>query len=332
MAYNNYKYYLSSDRVESSKVIESGLVDSTTEITRRIGGRMITYYKGLGFRLFEPDSWSFCIYLTEKEAKVCEEISKLIFNFTDESIRLTLRQYPVICKLCLDFLDDLRAINIDGENRPYLWTHINGNSDYVSSQEVKCVQKLLNIVDDFVRECRNFQYNPEYLELTEWKKREIELEIERRNNPQPQPANNSNSKVGRYLVIAGIIGLKCIAKSIGAELDIQIPSDAPDLPDIPDVPDVDDSYGIGNLDFADSNSQDGYNVPFMGRDTLPPNANSDGYIPDGSISLNRTISDITDSFKHYTKDGHDYILYHGSYIRVDGSGTVNIGGVSYDKT
>ena len=328
MAYS-YKYYISRERNESTIVVESSLGDSTTEITKRINGRMITYYKGHGFRLFEPDSWCFCLYLTEKEAKVSQEISKLIFNFTDDSIRRTLRKFPTITKLCLDN-DDLRLIDV-GQNRPYLWTHISGNSNYVSSQEAYCVQKLLNIVDNLEKECRNFQYSPEFLELTEWKKREIEQEIERRNNPQPHSANDTNSKVGRYLVIAGIIGLKCIAKSIGAELDIQIPSDAPDLPDIPDVPDVDDSYGIGNLDFADSNSLDGYNVPFMGRDTLPPNANSDGYIPDGSISLTRTISDITDSFKHFKKDGHDYILYYGNYIRVDGTGTVNIGGISYDK-
>lgn len=73
------------------------------------------------------------------------------------------------------------------------------------------------------------------------------------------------------------------------------------------------------------------NLSFMGRDTLPPNANSDGYIPDGRIDLTSTIGDVSKSFKLYTKDGHSYVLDHGQYYKVDGLGTVMINGVRYDK-
>lgn len=72
-------------------------------------------------------------------------------------------------------------------------------------------------------------------------------------------------------------------------------------------------------------------VTFCGRDTLPPNANSDGYIPNGTQELTSTISDSTKTFKLYSKDGHDYVLYNGSYYRIDGPGTVTIGGIKYDK-
>lgn len=72
-------------------------------------------------------------------------------------------------------------------------------------------------------------------------------------------------------------------------------------------------------------------VPFDARNTLPPNANSDGYIPNGTQELTSTIADTQKTFKLYTKDGHDYVLYNGSYYRIDGSGTVTIGGVKYDK-
>lgn len=74
------------------------------------------------------------------------------------------------------------------------------------------------------------------------------------------------------------------------------------------------------------------NLSFMGRDTLPPNANSDGYIPDGRIDLTSTIGDVPKTFKLYTKDGHSYVLDHGCYYKIDGPGTVTINGIRYDKT
>lgn len=72
-------------------------------------------------------------------------------------------------------------------------------------------------------------------------------------------------------------------------------------------------------------------MTFGARDTLPPNANSDGYIPNGSQELTSTVSDIHKTFKLYSKNGHDYVLYNGAYYRIDGSGTVTIGGIKYDK-
>lgn len=75
-----------------------------------------------------------------------------------------------------------------------------------------------------------------------------------------------------------------------------------------------------------------HNSPsFIGRNTLPPNANSDGYIPDGKVTLTSTIGDVPETFKMYAKDGHSYALYNGHYYRIDGSGTVTINGIKYDK-
>ena len=75
----------------------------------------------------------------------------------------------------------------------------------------------------------------------------------------------------------------------------------------------------------------GDNLSFMGKDTLPPNANSDGYVPDGRIDLTSTIGDVSKSFKLYTKDGHSYVLDHGQYYKIDGPGTITINGIRYDK-
>ena len=72
-------------------------------------------------------------------------------------------------------------------------------------------------------------------------------------------------------------------------------------------------------------------ITSRGRATLPPNANADGYIPDGSVELTSTISDIPKTFKLYSKDNHAYVLYNGKYYQIDGSGTVTIGGIKYDK-
>lgn len=86
------------------------------------------------------------------------------------------------------------------------------------------------------------------------------------------------------------------------------------------------------IDEMMSDYHQGNNHPsFGGRDTLPTNANSDGYIPDGKQELTTTISDIHKTFKLYSKGGHKYVLYNGSYYQIDGSGTVTIGGVKYNK-
>ncbi len=135
---------------------------------------------------------------------------------------------------------------------------------------------------------------------------------------------NSEAIFKGLLVVGAKLTVKTIARSIGSNLDIDINGG--------DNIDFDIDLDNTNLSFDLSDMGDiSDGISFHGKDSLPPNSNSDGYIPDGSISLTTTISDITKSFKHYIKDGHDYVLYFGNYIRVDGSGTVTIGGIKYDK-
>lgn len=94
--------------------------------------------------------------------------------------------------------------------------------------------------------------------------------------------------------------------------------------------DVQESYHEHSSSQINLSQMDDH-IAFRGKDDLPPNANSDGYIPDGKVSLNSVISDKTETFKLYNKEGHDYALYHGRYYRIDGSGTVTIGGIKYHK-
>ena len=99
-----------------------------------------------------------------------------------------------------------------------------------------------------------------------------------------------------------------------------------------------DDYDSDNSDDEDtfvdevmSEYQQKQNRVSFGRDTLPSNANSDGYIPSGHQELTSTVSEIHKTFKLYSKGGHDYVLYNGEYYQIDGTGTVTIGGIKYDK-
>lgn len=57
---------------------------------------------------------------------------------------------------------------------------------------------------------------------------------------------------------------------------------------------------------------------------------SDGYIHEGSISLTRVASHISESFPHYTKRGIHYVKYGSVYIRISGVGKfVSIGNIDY---
>lgn len=70
-------------------------------------------------------------------------------------------------------------------------------------------------------------------------------------------------------------------------------------------------------------------ISFKG--VLPPNNNSDGYIPDGKVTLERAESDNADTFNVYNKAGGQYVYEGGKWIRIDGCGTVWIKGVKYEK-
>lgn len=96
------------------------------------------------------------------------------------------------------------------------------------------------------------------------------------------------------------------------------------IPDEISLPESVDSIALDDYDSVDADG-----VSFRGKDTLPPDANSDGYISKGNITLEATISDTETTFKKYNKGGSDYVLYNGNYIKLTGN-TVTIGGIRYD--
>ncbi len=115
-----------------------------------------------------------------------------------------------------------------------------------------------------------------------------------------------------------------------------------DIGDFADVNDLDlgDSIILDD-NLTDSISFDDDWVPFEQTDGCgssisfhgenPPNENSDGFIPKGTVSLERTTSDKSDVFKLYKKDGNSFIFADNQYKQINGSGTIKIGNVKYDK-
>ena len=63
----------------------------------------------------------------------------------------------------------------------------------------------------------------------------------------------------------------------------------------------------------------------------PPNYEKDGYIPKGTVRLERTVSGQKEIFDLYVKKGEEYIYEDGKWIRIDGSGTIKVNNIKYDK-
>lgn len=151
---------------------------------------------------------------------------------------------------------------------------------------------------------------------------EIDLDALERKVMLRQVQKRKSNPWGVFLNFALKVGAKfgvaMIAGAVGGKIDL--PDDAFDF----DI-DVDADIDSDCQYTFDSDSDYGYNIAFGASE------NSDGYIPDGTISLERTISGGSDSFPHYTKDGHDYVkLGPGNYVRIDQGNTVNLRGVKYD--
>jgi hypothetical protein len=100
-----------------------------------------------------------------------------------------------------------------------------------------------------------------------------------------------------------------------------------------DLPDADDHTNDSLLDDIDSDSENYiFNESFYNHQNVSFDASekSDGFIPDGKITLERMVSGTTDTFDHYTKEGHDYVKVGGKYIRIDQGNCVIINHIKYE--
>lgn len=288
--------------------------------------RVITYYLDHCRHLFKKDDWFFSIHLG-KIGSILGNLWELKRIYTEESIKKAFMELPTVQKYIFDnhveghylmsdgleFMNGQLTILLDGYGRDL--------SDY---KKKEIVSIMVGFADNVIQELsRKKIYTDCFVKKP--------VEYKQSTFSQLPEWLQSSIKIGAR------IGAKTIAAALRQNIDLpDIDFGGSNIPDI-DAPTLDFDFDFdvmdGDIDFDFADGYDGDGLAFLGKtkDSLPPNANSDGYIPDGTIKLTRTVSDIVDTFKHYRKNGHDYVLYYGNYIRVDGYGTVSIGGVSYDK-
>ena len=262
---NMYKSY---NQVTGSypyfKFIKQGLIEFECEVQEEYKGSLYVLYQYKHFMPFEKNQWRYTLYLTEAEREVLCEIFKLLGEFTTESIKKTLSNYPYLSELfCGDKSSDdyVGVVGSYEDDRYYLHTLVRSN-EYSIQEEKKCISRMLRMLEGIRKECSNFSYSPEYLELSEWSKLKMEWELEKQKNPQASTNKyKKRSKLEKYLLIAGILSLKFIVKSVGGDLDIDVPDiDVPDV-DVPDVEAINTPEAYANLDNQ-------YNVNFEANETI----------------------------------------------------------------
>jgi len=300
----------------------------------RSHNRYITYYFEIEYKLMQYSHFFIHINI----GPICGMLEKLreaIWHYyTDESVAKVFYNYPTLKEYLLKggeykglsiMASDWGKSDLKDKDGLYYGKLSVYNLNYGNEMSLEVEEKqariLVEFADKIIYELSHLSFNPN--------------DLVRKPHEAPKPTPEWIRNVQRV----GIrVGAKMLSGFVGGAFgDFDVPDVDYGNVSIPDVDwsTFDFSGGDSNFDFPsfDSDADFGDGLAFYGKtkDSLPDNANSDGYIPDGSISLTTTISDITKSFKHYKKDGHDYVLYYGNYIRVDGIGTVTIGGVKYDK-
>lgn len=317
MAYK-YSYYLSRSKAEGIKAIGE---DREQEVTVKYHGRFIVYYKNCQYAFMRPQIWSYKIYLSnfyDKSTKIYNRISILKNKFTIDSIKKSLNDYPTIWNLF--FAADDIEVHYDVKVKE---VYLIIKTKHLPEKE--CLMRLLKCAAKFERECKRYQYIPNKLLKKE--------SLKSATLPQKvQDKTFLKKRFSHLLTMLGILGIKFFVKSLGSELDVDMPTDMLDISDKSDIPDSFDFSCIdaenNNTELIDSNS-DFNNISFCGKNDLPPDANSDGYIPRGNISLDRSTCNGTEQFKLYTKDNSQFVLYKGNYIKITGHKTIDIGGISF---
>lgn len=300
MSYKYKAYNQLTGAYPSLKIIESNeFFDITWEKQETYNGTLYLFYERRHFMPFEKNQWVYLLYLTEVEKSVLGEAFNLGKNCTKESVRKTLNRYPFITEL---LYSDKSRDSYESSYVSYVddYLHILVHANEISDKDRQdALFKLFSMFEGIKKECCNFSYSLEYLELTDWAKQEIEWKLERQKNPQIATSEyKKRSKIEKYLKTAGVLGLKFIAKSVGADLNINIPIDIPDIDGDIDI-DIDTDFDLGG-DIADIDI--GSEISFQGN---PLTANSDGFIPKGTEQLERKINESTDTFKLLSKAGND---------------------------
>lgn len=295
----------------------------------------ITYYVatlvGLD-RLVSGESPEVYVYIGEKAGKALQKIDALLSIYEEFGVLKALQNYQFIShtigytSFSAGKYNSLRNIykrfesqhqNLCAYDKNEFLLKSHSNAKTANENEIrKLVDRVVKHADGLIEELSRLR-----IDLSKLRKRKIEKSVKEESF---MSALGLPPMLQKAIMIGGVIVIKAAARTIGSDANIDFDFDIDDSGI--DVPNVDvDFYDqpVVDLDWDDGNN--GYNISFGASE------NTDGYIPDGTISLERTVSGYSDTFPHYTKDGHDYVkLGSGNYVRIDQGKTVNLRGIKYD--
>lgn len=301
------------------KQIEFGSFSNEWEIIKEYpfpGLEKIRYYKRKAWRPFSLNQWVFTIYMSRQEQEIMDELASLYLEFTDESLRKTFNKHPYVYKAFYDETSPIRALSLRKDkgfsvDEAYLCLNIESN-ELSLEEERDATLRIMEFFSGFLKNLssiRNFGYPLDFLVLSDYGKDKINFEIKKlqgqinakKNKQNQTPSNTNNSNIGKYIAIAGVLGLKFAAKSIGAELDLPLPMDNSDISDSNVDLDLNVEGDDGYTPEVYANLEGQYNVSFgsnidsLERDLKMANNNIDYY----SEQLART--DITDTYRKNCK-------------------------------
>ena len=340
-----YDFYLNKGDYSGSerKLVDESFFEAnqTFKIRQTVKYRSIIYYlrinTGLS-RVIDGDYPRIYLGMGDNVSNVIKQINSLFDYFEPRDVAKELMNYPYIAhslpKFSKFYIEPQESIE------KYYCEHPNFPTDINFIIEDSCIKRftyfvksvdqidfqkeipiLVSYADNIIKELSHFKISINRLKKKQVKQSSLSMGL--------SPKLDKALLIGGYFVVKAAV--KIAARSIGTDADINFDISSPDV----DIPEFD--FDVSNdTDYQNSFSDNNYygdtnNISFMGKDTLPPNANADGFIPKGEVILNTTVSDIPNHFKQFVKGTHRYILYNGNYFQIDGGGTVTIGGIKYNK-
>lgn len=306
-------------------------------------GCAVKYYLVKAYETFDGHYWSMEFYLPKEIAEEINKIHEACFwrsLFTEDSLRHAFRNFPHIGKYLI-----LREDNVSYYS---LWDvhhfSITYDGEYLSDQkEMELVQKLYDVVTGIFRELAGFKIDVSDLVRKPNESRGMELPSWLRegiNGFVRVGAKGLAAYIGQnvdfdfdigdggHLNVDGDFDLPSDFGNIDIDGDFDLPGDIDVDADGIQLLDADGAAGMNSDASRPDVDTDGLPFRAQTRDGLPAGANRDGYIPNGSITLQKQAGGGSSTFKLYTKGGSRYVLYFGDYIRLSGS-SVRIGGITY---
>lgn len=271
---------------------ECNFFEQSYNCEMRIGKYIFTY---------KLDQFVYCfinnfvmeIQLNDSISESLDKILRFSSYFTRDSIRKAFASYPYTQSLILNW--KYSSIEYSGGTLKKQ-DGFRSKAYFYENFERKWAEEMFSMANGLMTEMENMIIDFSLLK-------------------KPEPVNLPRW-VTKALAVGVPIIIKFAAKSIYNNVDFDFDFDF-DMDDsdsgFPELDLISESVSTPALDNSDH-----YNVNFLGRtrDSLPANSNSDGYIPDGTIELDRQNGHGSDTFKLYNKNGSDYILYYNSPLKI----------------